>query len=314
VKESILADTSPVFRAMLSTPWRQPGTVTLKDDSIVSMKILMGIFHGKVPDNSSIYIKDVWLTVKACDYYDFDLKGGKPARWLELWLDDVNENPQKPMENLGFVRQTLFPCFFFDQAKWFLAMTKELVYSSPGQIYESKPIPSGKMHLPPAMFRESILPTVRKCTGSNPHEEQMNAARVRLRTMLQQGLHKTVTSTFSGDPDDCKSHAVFSYLKELDRIQVRPLGNTIYQNSISDILTRLKKFDGTNLTKRHSPPQECVWCDYDWEKDVTKTQIEVEAHFDGLCLDCLKTNPNENSDHCRVKHGVPSRYFSSNRR
>lgn len=153
-----------------------------------------------------------------------------------------------------------------------------------------------------------------------------------MRTVLQQGLYKEISATLHGTIDDCTANGVCSYLKELQRIEVEPLGNTLFRNSVADILTRLDYFNHRNLScNKHDPLSQCSWCSRTWTCLIEGIQRRIRRYFDGLCLDCLRNHLDKHSTYwnrelhreaydgewdstCHISHGEPTWYFSFNGR
>lgn len=83
VKESVLTQGSNHFRTSLKGCWRRTEVITLEDESIKGMEVLLGILHDKPPYPGSISVADVWHTIQVCHKYGFDPKGTKPTLWFD---------------------------------------------------------------------------------------------------------------------------------------------------------------------------------------------------------------------------------------
>lgn len=123
---------------------------------------------------------------------------------------------------------------------------------------------------------------------------------------------------------DCAARNLFFYIRELHRVGVRPLDSDIHKNCVRDILDRLENFDDDTITNGHPESAKiCNACSRSWKRVVEYTRRQVVSYFDGLCLDCMQNNPDENPEYwaldtpryvydntCRIRHGEPSWYFS----
>lgn len=131
---------------------------------------------------------------------------------------------------------------------------------------------------------------------------------------------------------ECKELTVFEYLRELARIQVWPLEESMRTDSIKKMLERLRLFDATKMRKLTDPQsgkvRPCFRCNTAWGAIVLRAAKTVAEYFDGLCLDCMDLSKDLRSDGdrdedywkhnelkkwdtgCRVKHGEPTWYFS----
>ena len=150
--------------------------------------------------------------------------------------------------------------------------------------------------------------------------EQLNAAKGRLRTILQRDLFKPIDPLLRDAHCPCKAETVFSYQKALMFIDVWPLENVAFNTPMNEILNRLDGFAYT--------PQEhaCDPCSKPLEYAVEAAESHTRDYFDGLCLDCMDKHKaktgDEDTDYvlhnklrhwdlgCRVRHGEPSWYFS----
>ena len=108
----------------------------------------------KMPGIIETKIQRIWNIINAGDKYLFDgaLLSGFFQRWYHRNVDLSGSRA-----DLDFVRQLALPCYMFDYAEGFSAVTKWLVYNCVGHITENRP-PGFKwkhMHLcPPDFVRE----------------------------------------------------------------------------------------------------------------------------------------------------------------
>ncbi|CRL17122.1 BTB/POZ fold [Penicillium camemberti] len=309
VDRSNLIASSPYFERMFSSRWEGSGShnPTLRGDTIKSMEVMLGVIHGVDTKPETVSVADVWYTIKACNKYQLDPK--RLMGWFAQWIKWIDQETPARWENWAFNRQLLFPCYFFDHAEAFQHVSKRLVYNTPGHITEMAPTDSPSfepMHMPPIVM------------------QQLNAARGRLRTILQRSLFEDANVAIDYAHCNCAARNIFFYMRELHRIGVRPLDSEIHKNCVRDILDRLENFDDDTITNSHpASAQICNACSRSWKRVVEYTRRQVKSYFDGLCLDCMQNHPDENSEYwaldtprymydntCRIRHGEPTWYFS----
>ncbi|KAJ5163161.1 uncharacterized protein N7500_004991 [Penicillium coprophilum] len=326
VDRAKLIESSAYFRTMFSSRWERAGKYnpTLRGDTIKSMEVILGSIHGFDPEPESVSVTDVWYTMRACNKYLLDPK--KLVGWFTRWIQWIDQEDTTIWEDLDFNRQLLFPCYFFDHANAFQQISKRLVYDNPGYITELAPRDSPlfePMHMPAIAMRKSTSLVSLRPKNSNSQKEQLRAARGRLRTILQRSLFEDVNVTIDYAYCACAAHTIFSYMRELHRIGVRPLDGDIHKNGVRDILNRLKGFNEEKTLNGQSSVQRYTGCSHSWKFVVEHSRKQVEGYFDGLCLDCMHNNPDENSEYwsldtiryvygkdCRISHGQPTWYFS----
>lgn len=112
------------------------------------------LFKNHYVINTNIF--HVWDIINAGDKYLFDgtLLSGFFKRWYDHNVDLGRRGVDK-----DFVRQLALPCYMFDHAEGFLAVTKWLVYNCVGHITENRP-PGFKwkhMHLSPPDFVSTCI-------------------------------------------------------------------------------------------------------------------------------------------------------------
>lgn len=162
--------------------------------------------------------------------------------------------------------------------------------------------------------------------------EQINAARGRLRVILHRELYAEVGDIVNNGECSCKELTTFEYLRELGRIEVWPLEDSMRNQSIQEMLERLSLFDEKNMRSYTNPRTgkvgSCNSCNQSWGEIVLRAASTVSKYFDGLCLDCmdlskdLRSGGDRDDDYwrhnelrnwdsgCRIKHGEPTWYFS----
>lgn len=122
----------------------------------------------------------------------------------------------------------------------------------------------------------------------------------------------------------CKEETVYLYLQALVKTGGYPIDQQ-GRKSVNAVCKELGSFD-----KHFSLPKSskgCVNCAKDWTGIVARAVQETQAHFDGMCLDCMDhTQPkflDEHTDYwnyllrnkkwdlnCRVSHGQATWYSS----
>ncbi|PWY77004.1 hypothetical protein BO70DRAFT_388391 [Aspergillus heteromorphus CBS 117.55] len=320
VSRAKLTENSEYFRAMLQgNKWAESKSdaISLKDDHITAMEILLRGLHDTLDnmDKSAVAIEDIWYLVLAHDKYQIDRK--LYSKWVGSWgkIELAKERNKGNDNDYDLERKILSPAFAFDCPQLFQHATKTLVYNSPGPITEINPTSIRQMHLP------SRVP------------QQLNAARGRLRTILHSGLFERLGTLVACGTCGCKELTVFEYLRELRRINVWPLEDSMKKTSIDDILVRLNGFSQSRMRKRvdsaAGEPKHCMSCNINWDATVRSVNDRVRNYFGGLCLDCMDKTKNlrlhgsHDDDYwhyweryqsydskCRISHGEPTWYFS----
>lgn len=157
VDRSKLIESSAYFQGIFSSRWarNENHKLTLRDDTIKGMEVMLGSIHGVDIKPESVSVADVWYTIKACNKYLLDRK--KLMDWFARWIKYIREERPKSWEDEDFNRQLLFPCHFFDHIKAFQHVSRRLVYTTPGQITELAPTDSPSfepMHMPAIVMRK----------------------------------------------------------------------------------------------------------------------------------------------------------------
>ncbi|GKZ26919.1 hypothetical protein AbraIFM66951_005147 [Aspergillus brasiliensis] len=317
VQRDNLVDNSDYFRAMLRQGrWLESDTqkITLEEDNCTGMEVLLRSLHGTLEHMSldSVTIAGTWHVIMSCDKYNVDQK--RLSAWFKNWWKHESQKPVNKIRYARFASEVMYPCFVFDYAPGFQEVTKRLVYESIGHITENNPTDIRQMHLPPRVI------------------QQVNAARGRLRTILHRELYDKLGQIVKTGKCSCKELTTFEYLRELGRIQVWPLEDSMRNQSIQDMLGKLSLFNANNMRSYTNPKtgkvETCVPCNRSWGNIVREAARTVAKYFDGLCLDCmdlsrdLRSGGDRDDDywmhnemlqwdaHCRVEHGEPTWYFS----
>ncbi|RAH40447.1 uncharacterized protein BO95DRAFT_457380 [Aspergillus brunneoviolaceus CBS 621.78] len=314
VDRATLINGSQYFQNMLTSHrWAESdrATITLHDDHIVAMEVLLRKLHGTLGAMSvkEVSVADVWHLVRACDKYGLNPKDF--LAWFASWAEYA-ETRIKTLydgDELKYYRQILFPSWATDHTTLFAEATKSLVYGSEEHIVERNPTKVHQMHLPPWIL------------------QQLNAVRGRLRNIAHKGLFDWIATILrSPTPSPCCERTVFEFFRELQRIGVWPFEECMRHSSIDDLVFRMERFDASKMREYTDPgtrkPVDCTHCGCNWEAAVAGAAKRVEGYFDGLCLDCMDNTKNlekggdRDRDYwaydvgCRIKHGEPTWYFS----
>lgn len=153
VCRSTLMEHSPVFKALLS-PGRfaegEKDTVTLKEDHIISMEILLRVVHDT--DLQSTFetpLEEMWPLVLTLEKYDLDISIFQ--EWFEKWYDSAKPD----LSEVSVAASLLYPCYIFSNAPAFASATRALTYRAVGHIMEINPTKYKELHLPSRVIRES---------------------------------------------------------------------------------------------------------------------------------------------------------------
>ncbi|KAL8828413.1 MAG: hypothetical protein Q9170_006612 [Blastenia crenularia] len=275
--------------------------VVFEDDCVEAMEIWFRIMHNRPVDNSNVGIAVVRQLIGAADKYSLNLT--HIYDWFGVWYEQWDPPCDHPNDEALLVGQLLYPTWRLNHADGFAFVSEYLAYNSMGHTMEVQPYDNLHLHLPSRVI------------------QQLNAARGRLRTILDQRLFEVTATLFQADCR-CKEKTLFGYEKALYDVHAWPLSSEVLRNTIRIVLDRLKQF------RYRTAPGACQSCNRNYERIVRQARENTETYFDGLCLDCLdRSKPkteNEDTDYwrhhtlqpgqwdagCRVSHGQPSWYFS----
>ncbi|KAI4731923.1 hypothetical protein E4T49_00189 [Aureobasidium sp. EXF-10728] len=231
--------------------------------------------------------------VVACNRF-FMIESFHLDDWFSLWYE-INGDEHN--------WKLLYPCYQFNHAEAFLAITKNLVYDH-SHIKEYKNEEHPDLHVPPRVIH------------------QLNSARGHLRTLLAKWLWEPLHEMMRVSCH-CKEKTVYQYLQALTQTGGFPIDQQT-RKSINTICRQLGAFARRfNLPKSS---KNCRNCNKDWVDIVARAVIEVQGHFDGMCHDCMDHSqpkfmdehvdywyhlkPNKWDRDCRVSHGEASWYSS----
>ncbi|KAE8139057.1 hypothetical protein BDV38DRAFT_58309 [Aspergillus pseudotamarii] len=304
VKRDVLVNSSRYFQTMMGGRWAESkgDSIVLEDDTVRSMEIWLRSYHCTLDAIllDDISVADIWHVILASDKYQFDRD--ELQEWFIRWFRNATAGG---LHHDSLANKLMLPCYAFDYAQGFQVLTRSLAYEEKGHIMEINPIENVRLHLPPRII------------------QQVNAAKGRLRNVLNRELFAKINSLIENASCGCKDETVFNYLRELGRIKVQPMEEGSFSRvSIQCYLTRLRFFDHERMLRGISK-RRCFDCNFNWMVGVEKAIKVTAKYFDGLCLDCMKTTvkaDKEYWDHinfserydagCRITHGEPTHYFS----
>lgn len=111
------------------------GSYELKEDDPNALKIWMQLLHGSLDTSSyQVDIATVWQVLIVARKYDFDVLETEARGWFTRWY-----NIHASRFSVADCRELLYPCYSFNEARSFAAVTKRLVYNVAGHIEERRP-------------------------------------------------------------------------------------------------------------------------------------------------------------------------------
>jgi hypothetical protein len=141
----------------------------------------------------------------------------------------------------------------------------------------------------------------------------INAAKKNLETKFK--LISGRMLEFLDSPCECSDEGLLVYVKAMHATGGLSHMVKYYQKerkeTVQDILDTLKPFD-------YSPPAQgsnCVACSWDFNSHVARALHDIEKNFEGLCLDCIKSQRyrerHEGYDSgCRAMHQEPTWWYT----
>lgn len=107
----------------------------VKEDNPAALKIWMQLLHGNLDSSSyAVDITTVWHVLIVAHKYGFDALGKEAKGWFKKWYKTNKSN-----FSITDCRELLYPCYHFDEAEGFAAITKRLAYNNVGHITERRP-------------------------------------------------------------------------------------------------------------------------------------------------------------------------------
>lgn len=110
----------------------------VKDDDPAALEIWLRLFHGCL-DKAKMRatISNIWNVLVLAQKYDFDSHHPELTKWFFAWYEE-NIAAHDSIEEQT-CQELLYPCYHFDHAPGFAAITKHLAYNSVGHIEERRP-------------------------------------------------------------------------------------------------------------------------------------------------------------------------------
>jgi hypothetical protein len=136
------------FRVVLSSKqWADTGkeTYEMSGDDPAALEIWLRLLHGCLDKaRMDASISSVWNLVVIAQKYDFDAHCPELRQWFFAWYAE-NIAKHRGISN-SICQKLLFPCYYFDHAPGFAAVTKHLAYNMCTHIQEEMPHGVDPMH------------------------------------------------------------------------------------------------------------------------------------------------------------------------
>lgn len=338
VKRAVLVKSSKVFARLLSGGFKEENDkkVTLHDDRVRAMLIWFRFLHDvDLEETYQVSHHEVWYLVEVADKYDLDIKLLRP--WFAKWYK------QTPVNDIDS-EEMIYPCWVFDHAVGFQRVTKYLVYNATRVVWEQNPTTVSRLRVRPLITRKYLAPDFAFNNSANPCVEQLNGAKGRLTTILEQCLDETIKDLAEANCT-CSNKNLEGFLRELIRLEIFPFRAIFRRNhSVNEIVAKFESFNFEALLNScsdcHAPKESrqgrkrSRFDLYEpraksYKELVKNAQKKVAGYFDGLCLDCMNPDkPKSGGDYyvesdedsyddrytydryCRIAHGEPTQYFS----
>jgi hypothetical protein len=129
------------FKVVLSSKkWVDTGkeTYEINDDDPAAFEIWLRLFHGCLDKaRMEASISTVWNLIVVAQKYDFDAHCPELRDWFSAWYKE-NFAKHGSLSN-PTCQELLYPCYYFDHAPGFAAITKYLAYNMSIHIQEEMP-------------------------------------------------------------------------------------------------------------------------------------------------------------------------------
>jgi hypothetical protein len=107
----------------------------VKDDDPVAFKTWLELLHhGTSPVSLKVGIATVWRVLGVARKYKFHVLSASAQTWFREWYN-TRENGFSTYQ----CRELIYPCYTFNDAHLFAAVTKKLAYNIRGHIQENMP-------------------------------------------------------------------------------------------------------------------------------------------------------------------------------
>jgi hypothetical protein len=265
----------------------------VKEDDPVALTIWLQLLHGCLDKpKMDAGIATVWNLLVVTQKYNFDGHCAELKEWFIAWYA---ENVTKPgtISNI-LCCELLYPCYYFDHAEGFAAITKHLAYNVCGHIEDQMPCGVDPMHrghhgiknnrvIGKAAYRILISTS----TSLTLSLGSLNGARGSLRTKLHYRLYKPCLELLGDTTCKIKEKVFYQYHKALVETTAWPFEIEGYKHSINELIELLGnvKFEDPHLRteERCEHPFACI----NGPKisiAVKDATTHVNDQFDGLCL------------------------------
>ena len=154
VEKQILLEHSKFFKGLFKphfANFKDASHPTLMDVDGDVLELVFKVLHDPKTTEGvdNIETDGLWLMISICDQYQINHRLMKSwfVAWYKEKVTSIDEcGCHSDDSNTSCVaRSLLFPCYAFDHAEAFHEVTKHLVYSSKGHVYERNP--TDKRHL-----------------------------------------------------------------------------------------------------------------------------------------------------------------------
>lgn len=277
-----------------SKQWPNTGkdTFEIKGDSLPALEIWLRLLHGCLDKTKlGASISTIWNLLVLAQKYNFDGHCPELKDWFFAWYAENIAT----RGTIGEVtcRELLYPCYFFDHAPGFAAVTKHLAYNMRGHIEEHMPAGVDPIHKEHHMKNNRVIGKANHRTSALISKSltlplgSLNGARGSLRTKLHSRLYDPCYSLLGWATCRIKEKVFYQYHKALKETGAWPLEIQGYRHSIIELLRLLRKFkyedphlEGGEACEK---PLECM-NGPKFSKLVVEAIAHVDDQFDGLCL------------------------------
>lgn len=133
--------------ASFSKQWANTGEnfFEIKGDDLAALKIWLRLLHGCLDRTKvSASISTIWNLLVLAQKYNFDGHCQELKDWFSAWYAENIAKPGSIGEDT--CRELLYPCYYFNHAPGFAAVTKHLAYNMRGHIEEKMPAGVDPIH------------------------------------------------------------------------------------------------------------------------------------------------------------------------
>lgn len=307
---------------MLLGPFKEANqdVVEFEDSNATVIELWFRILHGKMTDamysREKIGIKQIWTAIQTGRQYLLPIE--YLEGWFEKWFHQNSGGPDLPNFDNPDLRALLYPCLEFDCANGFAGVTEKLAYNSGGHITEINPTQLKNLHVPNRLIGMFISKTWILQLNSDGTSHVMrgkelttdgrilggiNSARENLKCKLLAGIQHLQEEIILC-PCDMKMQALFNFEVALHKTRVWPLESKVSdkeKSSLQQVLRELNTLD-------YESPEGVVDCScskVSVDSKINDLILEVQDHFQGLCLDCVDISKATDLDSDYWNHTKP---------